>query len=670
MGQRRSLADRLGDWLEFRLEQARARHEGEAAFREAEVARKAELLKSRTAAEVAMMEQNAKLRQAMLKAQADKAGARGRGDAARSSSSGLGGDKGGRSKAGGGGGSRSGGGSSGGSGRGAGGGGRGPGTNGSGGTGRVSGGGSSPKGSGKGSDRSSGGRGGSSKGNDSSGGSRSRQNGSGGSGKSGSGKGGSSGSGGKNGPGGSGSGKGNSGGSGKGGSKGDGGTQNAPVSPRAERARGRQERAAARQAARHQRRSADQAAKIADRSKDRDQDRVAGQAAREERRRVKAERQAARRAKREAKREAAGIDGGRTTLGAAVTQEAQRRWEKRRAAENDTAEQDTAEKESTSGKDSEATDKKKTKNGPDPAADGPKDGPPTGQGTDSSDQARTDSSKGEDEGGWGWWKKKPEPESAAPDGEEPRSAPGGNAQPGDGDPYEDLFGQEDPQHTADRPDRPGTGPEAGHRSDAAGPRRDPDDDVVDAVIVDDPSDPFGADRLHRPGLTTGTPGLPPAPEPHTQRPGTTNTPAQEDLVASHLAKPGSGQAMAARHRTDITFDEYLMEIANIAVTAALDAEGAQELAVSLGTVADFLRDIAADLVGDHNVAPEVVDQITDLADSAMRMKATAERCATECETASAAATTAAMSVSSVYSQDIQAMDDAGLAHASAAAHHD
>lgn len=391
---------------------------------------------------------------------------------------------------------------------------------------------------------------------------------------------------------------------------------------------------------------------------------------------MKAERKAARQAKREAKRETAKTADGRTTLGAAVAQEAQRRWEKRRAAE----------------KDSEATARKNSKDGSDPASDAPKDDPATGQGTDqeqtggdrtaddqtgkqdpgkgpdSSDKARTDSSKGE--GGWGWWKKKPEPGNADPDADEPRSAPGGQAQPGDGDPYEDLFGQEDPQHTAERPDRPATGPEAGHRPDAAGPRRDAEDDVVDAVIVDDPGDPFGADRIRRPGLTTGAPGLPAAPEPHTQRPGTTNTPAQEDPVASHLAKPGSGQAMAARHRTDITFDEYLMEIANIAVTAALDAEGAQELAVSLGTVADSLRDIAADLVGDHNVAPEVVDRITDLADSAMRMKGAAERCAAECETASVAATTAAMSVGRVYGQDIQAMDDAGLAHASSAAHHD
>lgn len=47
--QPRSLADRLGDWLEFRIERARAAHESEAPFREAEIARKAALLEGRTA---------------------------------------------------------------------------------------------------------------------------------------------------------------------------------------------------------------------------------------------------------------------------------------------------------------------------------------------------------------------------------------------------------------------------------------------------------------------------------------------------------------------------------------------------------------------------------------------------------------------------------------------
>ncbi|MEU5234024.1 ATP/GTP-binding protein [Streptomyces anulatus] len=702
--QPRSLADRLGDWLELRLQMARDRQAGEAPFREAEIARKTKLLEACTAQETAMMEQNAKLQAAQAKAKSDKAAARGKADAAQSSSSGMGADK-GRSKAGGGGGSRGGGGSSGGSGRGSG-GGRGAGPNGSGGSGRGtgggsskgSGGGSSPKGAGKGSDRSAGGRGGGAKGNESSGGGKGRQNGSGGSGsgKAGTGKGSSGGSGSKNGSGGTGSGKagtgkGSSGGSGgkngsggtgagKGGSKGDGGTsKDSPAaSPRAERARGRQERAAARQAARHQRRSADQAAKLADRSKDRDQDRAAVQAAREERRKAKAERKAAARAKREAAKAA----DDRTTLGAALGEEAQRRWDKRRAAEKDKAAKDGKAKDGagdtkgTGDKDSEAT-----KNGPDPV-NGQQT---TDQGQKSEDRATgdqadeqspgkgpgsADSKDGSDssKGAWGWWKKKPKPDSAAPDGDEPRSAAGSRTQQGDGGPYEDLFGREDPQYTTDRPDRPETEP--GRRFDAA-PEAGADDDVVDAVIVEDPGDPFGADRVRQPGITTGAPGLPSAPERHTQRPGTSRPTAQEDPVASQVSRPATGQArMAAKHRTDITFGEYLTEIVNIAVAAGADKDRAKELAGALGKVADALRDMAADLVGDHNIATTVVDQITDLADAASRMKMLAERCATECEIASEAALLAATAVGWTYSADMQAMDEAGLAHASSAAHHD
>ncbi|MES9544346.1 hypothetical protein, partial [Actinomadura sp. NPDC000600] len=88
--QPRSLADRLGDWLEFRLEMARANHESETPFREAEIARKAALLEGRTAQEVAMMEQNGKLHAAMMKAKGDKAAARGKADADRTKASGSG----------------------------------------------------------------------------------------------------------------------------------------------------------------------------------------------------------------------------------------------------------------------------------------------------------------------------------------------------------------------------------------------------------------------------------------------------------------------------------------------------------------------------------------------------------------------------------------------------
>ncbi|MGW3269050.1 ATP/GTP-binding protein [Streptomyces sp. NPDC001056] len=626
--QPRSLADRLGDWLEYRLEVARERHAGEAPFREAEIARKAALIEARTAQETAMMEQNGKLHTAQMKAKADKAAARGKADAARSSGSDMGADKGGRSKAGGGGGSRGGGGNSGGSGRGS-------GTNGSGGTGRGPGGGNSPKGTGKGPERPAGGRGGGSKGNESSGGSKGRQNGSGGSGA---GKGGSGGSG-KNGSGNS--------GPGKGGSKGDGGrTQNSPASsPRAERARGRQERAAARQTARQQRRSADQAANLADRSKDRDQDRANQQAEREERRRTKAERKAARTAKREAAKAAE----DRTTLSAAVAEEAQRRWDKRRAAEKDEAAKDDKAKESNgdkAAKDSEATTKKTPKDGPEPSSDGPKD--------DWATKEPDDGKKGD---------------TGTDDGPRPDDV---KDPPGFKEKVKDFFTKTDEKTTppeAEEPsrlrpedlgvtvDRPG-GPTRPPKSEEA------EEEIPDAVIVDDPADPFGA-------TVTSRASLPRAPEPHTQRPGTTRPPTQEDPMASEVSRPASAQAgMAAKHRTDITFGEYLMETVNIAIAAGVDKDRAQEMAVALGKVADVLRDMAADLTGDHNIATEVVDQITDLADAASRMKQLAERCATECEIASEAARLAAMAVGRTYGEDIQAMDDAGLAHASAAAHHD
>ncbi|MFC9176757.1 hypothetical protein [Streptomyces sp. NPDC057107] len=193
------------------------------------------------------------------------------------------------------------------------------------------------------------------------------------------------------------------------------------------------------------------------------------------------------------------------------------------------------------------------------------------------------------------------------------------------------------------------------------------------MIVDDPADLFGADRIRQPGLTTGTPGLPPAPHPHTQRPGTTRAaePEQEDPLGPQVNKPAAtGHAMAAQHRTNTTFGEFLTDIVNIAIKAAVDKERAQELGASLGRVADALRDMATDLVGDHNISSQVVDAVTDLADAAARMKALAERCATECETASEAARLAAICVGRVYGEDMKAKNDAGLADVSAAVHHD
>lgn len=189
-----------------------------------------------------------------------------------------------------------------------------------------------------------------------------------------------------------------------------------------------------------------------------------------------------------------------------------------------------------------------------------------------------------------------------------------------------------------------------------------EEDIEDAVII--PDDPAA--------VTTGGKGLPPAPEPHTERPGTTRDTSTEGSAVSsaEVSRPSGQGGLAAQHRTDITFDEYLMAMANIAIRAASDQERAEALMEALGRVADALREMAADLAADHNVSTAVTGLIADLADSAARMKQQAERCAEECGLAKEAAKLAATEVARVYGQDMDAKEDAGLTSVSAAAHHD
>ncbi|AEY94216.1 putative ATP/GTP-binding Gly/Ala-rich protein (plasmid) [Streptomyces hygroscopicus subsp. jinggangensis 5008] len=413
---------------------------------------------------------------------------------------------------------------------------------------------------------------------------------------------------------------------------GDGGrTQNSP--------------AAARQAARHQRRNANQAANLADRSKDRDQDRANRQAEREERRAAKAERKAARKAKREAAKAAE----DRTTLGEAVAEEAQRRWDKRRAAEKDKAASDDKAKDSASDKDSEATTKKTPKDGPETAADGPQDGSATKEPDDGkkSGEKPSDGSKKQRR----FRRRRTGAGRAGRRGRARRASRAGRAGRR-GRQKDSPFGAEDSTPTVEWPGRPTRPPRTGGKGE---------NDIVDADIV--PDQPAA--------VTTGVRGLPPAPEPHTERPGTTRPTAQEDSVTSPVRKASSGQVgLAAKHRTDITFDEYLVAMTNIAFNAGADMKRAQELAVALRKVAVALRSMATDLVNDHNIDTEVTELVADIADAAELMQRQAQRTADQCGEAFQAARLVAAAVGRTYGEDIQAMDDAGLAHASAAAHHD
>ncbi|MFJ6355180.1 ATP/GTP-binding protein [Streptomyces sp. NPDC092046] len=609
--QPRSLADRLGDWLEFRLEKARVLHESESPFREAEIARKVALLEGRTAREVAMMEQNGKLHAAVMKAKGDKAAARGKSDADRTKStgSGMGADK-GRSKSGGAGGGPSrtnpgpprGSNSSGSSGRS----GIGPGGSGTGG-----------KGAGKGSDGSSGGRTPGSGRGGSSGGSKGSQGGSGGSGRS---------------------------GRGEGGGRGHDPASNA----RTERARGRQERAGARQAGRQERRAADQSANAADRSKDRDQTRAQRQQAWQDRRAKRQEREAARKAK----REAAAYEQDRTTLGQAVAEEAQRRWDKRRADEKNpeagTAKVSPVKDQGkdgagNAGRTSKDPDGESSATKDNQAADGPdkeaKAGDGPSQGAKAKRRARRTAT--------GRTRRRGRTRRTSRTGGG-RTGRFGRRKRAAGSP----FGEEDSPPTVEWPDHP-TRPPRAHGTDEG--------DIEDAVIV--PDGPAA--------VTTGVKGLPPAPEPHTARPGTSRPHTSEgSSVNSEVSRPSGQGGLEAQHRTDITFDEYLMEMATIGVQAGADQEGAEDLMKVLGRVADALREMAADLIGDHNVDTDVTDLISDLADAAGRMKAQAERCAKECGIAWEAARLAASMVARVYGEDMAAKEDAGLTYASAAAHHD
>jgi hypothetical protein len=172
------------------------------------------------------------------------------------------------------------------------------------------------------------------------------------------------------------------------------------------------------------------------------------------------------------------------------------------------------------------------------------------------------------------------------------------------------------------------------------------------------------------GITPGPRGLAAAPEPHTQRPGTSRTSNEEDPMPPKTATTtGPAQHLAAEHQTDINLGEYLTEITNIAIASDTHKDRAEQIASALGQVADALRDMSTDLAGDHNIAPQVTDLIADLADDAGRMKLQAAHAAEECGNASQAGALAGMSVAQTYNRDVQAMDDAGLTYASAAAHH-
>ncbi|MFC9817303.1 ATP/GTP-binding protein [Streptomyces virginiae] len=352
---------------------------------------------------------------------------------------------------------------------------------------------------------------------------------------------------------------------------------------------------------------------------------------------------------------------GRTTLGQAIGEEAQRRWGKRRADAKAAQDAKEAKKDKSEDDKAKGTDAKDTGTDADDKAkkdpkDGPDGAPSDGKATPAGDESGKDSKAADEprDGSKGRWFRRRSGGSDRSErrGRTRRTGTGRAGRTGrEGRSSEGRFGPP-PRWTTEWPDHPSRPP---------GPAEaDTGDDIVDAVIV--PDEPAA--------VTTGVRGLPPAPEPHAERPGTTRETHKEDSVSSSPARTGSAQSnMAAKHRTDITFDEFLVSVANIALAATSDKELADKLAAALGKLAKQLDDMAGELADDHNIDAEVTDLLSDLCEGTAQMKREVERCAQECHGAWEVAVIAGRSVAKVYGQDMDAKRDAGLAQVSSAAHH-
>ncbi|MFB7293833.1 ATP/GTP-binding protein [Actinacidiphila glaucinigra] len=582
---RRSLADRIGDWLEYRIAVGRARMEADAPYREAEIARKVALLEAQTSRETGLLDQQGKLRQAQIKAQADRASARGKADAAAvkagGGASGLGADK----------------------------------------------------------------------------------------------------------------------GRGKGQTPRSPGSANSPR-PQPQQKPGPQQKP--------QPKGQDRTRTDTDRRKPKDK--APSDAGRTDTNR----RQPKDKTRTDGGKSAAGTDGGKPKAKTDAVGNGPARkpgggkagplggvspWKDKPQNKAPDKPKTTEKGKGSGGKDDNgaASDRRKVNLSKDkdapkdkPSAKGKTDGPakdpksPAGPGKDAPKEPPKSPSGGPSSGPGGDASGKPDKGADGPPdgpGKGPGSAPGagtGKASTGDrgkndpgkdnrdagwaaGNPFGPKKAGPEPEWSADRTRRPWRPADIG-------------EDYPDAVIVDDGS---GAGTNSRPAEsqaagTGGALGLPRGQEPHTQRPGTTHTTRTEgSSVSGTQVSTGFGQGgLGAQHRTDITFEQYLTEMANVAVNAGVDKERADELAMALSQVADALRDMAADLVGDHNVSTEVTGLISELADAAGRMKQQAERCAAECDVAFEAAKLSAATVARVYSEDMNAVKDAGLKYASSAAHHD
>lgn len=430
-------------------------------------------------------------------------------------------------------------------------------------------------------------------------------------------------------------------------------------SPSMERARGRQERKAADGAARAERRSARQAANLADRTKDRDLARDNRQNAREARRAAKEARRKDKAEKAEKKTAAAKDGEDRTTLGQAAVKAARRRWKKRRKRGMDPPVFTKAKKRKKKPKPSSGTG---TGSGPGtgkpPKSPSGKRGAGKKAGTTSPGSGRSKPTGG----------KKGRAKKSRVKGSKWNRKTG--SKPGSGG--SGTTGSAGSRTTGSA----GPGPGAGSytREDAwtsarkaTGPIRDPFLWVRDDQPKPKPKPPAA--------VTTGQRGLPPAPEPHTKRPGTQRPgkPRRTTTPKGHMktVETRSSSGLAARHRTELTLDAYLLTMVRIAMGVLESADEAELVATTMQKAADVIVEAQQDLQNSHNVTDAKVQALLDnTAQAAKEMAAEAQRMAIRCRRASDGSQMAARVVNADYRRDQVAKHDAGLKHVSSATHHE
>jgi len=131
------------------------------------------------------------------------------------------------------------------------------------------------------------------------------------------------------------------------------------------------------------------------------------------------------------------------------------------------------------------------------------------------------------------------------------------------------------------------------------------------------------------------------------------------------------QGLAPKHRTGLTLNSYLSTMGRIALKAAETAQEASRVGQTMQATAKAITEMSQDLADGHNVTdPGVMAAIDALAEAATRMGAESHRMAEQSQLAANGALMAARAVSADYRRDQDAKTDAGLKHASAAAHHE